>query len=162
MSSLHIAIGVGQLENDINDRIVSDYKDADRVYKILSNLRIEKERNRIIRCILMLSEGDYDAAKACVDKANKDYRDLIWYVRCSKELVIFFQITLNDNGDETTNIEINLVFTSLTDEGNYILSQLPLKLPFDKVQAISKKSFGPISLLEVKFKSSEYLSMPTV
>jgi hypothetical protein len=28
------------------------------------------------------------------------------------------------------------------------------------LQAISKKPFGPISLLEAKFKSSEYLSMP--
>jgi hypothetical protein len=30
------------------------------------------------------------------------------------------------------------------------------------LQAISKKPFGPISLLEAKFKSSEYLSMPPV
>jgi hypothetical protein len=29
-------------------------------------------------------------------------------------------------------------------------------------QAISKKPFGPISLLESKFKSSEYLSIPPV
>jgi hypothetical protein len=28
-----------------------------------------------------------------------------------------------------------------------------------QLQAISKKPFGPISLLEAKFKSSEYLSM---
>jgi hypothetical protein len=30
------------------------------------------------------------------------------------------------------------------------------------LQAISKISFGPISLLESKFKSSEYLSIPPV
>jgi hypothetical protein len=30
------------------------------------------------------------------------------------------------------------------------------------LQAISKKSFIPISLLEAKFKSSEYLSIPPV
>jgi hypothetical protein len=52
------------LKKDIEDRIVANYKDPEKVYKLLKDLKIEKERDRIIRCILILSDSDYSSVKA--------------------------------------------------------------------------------------------------
>ncbi len=59
--------------------------------------------------------------------------DSLAYVRCSENLVIVFRIVLQNNENGTTGIEIIFQFTSLTIEGNNILSQLPRQLPFEKV-----------------------------
>jgi hypothetical protein len=44
---------------------------------------------------------------------------------------------------------------------NVDITTLPCYQP-NVLQAISKKPFGPIFLLEAKFKSSQHLSMPPV
>lgn len=55
------------------------------------------------------------------------------YVRCSEHLSIIFRINLNDMQNGSTDMEISLVFTSLTEQGNTIISHLPEKLPLDKI-----------------------------
>jgi hypothetical protein len=64
---------------DIEARIDAQFKDGQRVRELLSSVAPQKEEARILRCILVLSDSDYDSVAAWVKKANTDYRDLIWY-----------------------------------------------------------------------------------
>ncbi len=66
-------------KEDINKRINEFFKNSQRVIEILNVLNVEREHERIIRCILILSDGDYDAVREWVKKANQDYRNIIWY-----------------------------------------------------------------------------------
>ncbi len=65
--------------DDIVARLESQFSDRERACSILEGLGPLRERDRVARCILALSESDYDSLAAWVTKANIDYRDLIWY-----------------------------------------------------------------------------------
>ncbi len=65
---------------DIDKRIKQDYKNFHKAYDFLATLRVpEVEKERIIRCILYLSEGVLDSLSTWVKKANVDSRDVIFY-----------------------------------------------------------------------------------
>lgn len=66
-------------ENDIEERIEKYFKDTARVKKILGNLNVDYEYERIIRCILVLSESDFDSVESWVNKANIDVRNVLFY-----------------------------------------------------------------------------------
>ena len=60
------------------------------------------------------------------------------YVRCSENLVIIFRIDLIQTRSNSTDIGFSLMFTSLTNNGNRILAELPDEMPFgDVVSALS-------------------------
>lgn len=63
---------------DIEARIDSRFKDGSRVRDLLAQLLNQKEEERVVRCILELSDSDYDSVAAWVKSANTDYRDVIW------------------------------------------------------------------------------------
>lgn len=62
-------------------------------------------------------------------KANES----LSYIRCSENLVIKFSIDLEEISENLTNMKINLMFTSLTEEGNKMILGLPKELPLDSV-----------------------------
>ena len=64
---------------DIAARIDARFKDGTRVRDSLAQVSEIRDRERIWRCVLELSESDYDAVDAWVKKANADYRDVIYY-----------------------------------------------------------------------------------
>lgn len=65
---------------DIEARIAARFKDFSRAQALLASVTVRAdERDRVIRCILELSESDHDSLEAWVKKANVDYRDIIWY-----------------------------------------------------------------------------------
>jgi hypothetical protein len=68
-----------KLPKDIESLIDERFKDRARVLRLLGNLENQKEEHRVIRCILELSDSDYDSIDAWVKKANEDYRNVIWY-----------------------------------------------------------------------------------
>lgn len=64
---------------DIKTRIENDFAHSDErnlVLKILSELQIE-ERERVIRCILFVANGDIDKLGKMEVLAKTDYRDVI-------------------------------------------------------------------------------------
>ena len=67
------------LPADIEIRIKERFDDPNRVYDLLKNLENQNEEIRVIRCILELSDSDYDSVDAWVKKANEDYRNILWY-----------------------------------------------------------------------------------
>lgn len=65
---------------DIEARIDRRFKDSTCARMLLAGLTVRPdEQDRVIRCILELSDSDYDALAAWVKKANTDYRDIIWF-----------------------------------------------------------------------------------
>ena len=67
------------LPKDIEKHISKSFNDVQRVKSALSNLNDSSEKIRIIRCILSMSDSDYDAVSSWVEKANNDYRYIIWF-----------------------------------------------------------------------------------
>jgi len=67
-----------EFPNDIIEWITSHFPDSERVYKSLDSVTAQ-ERNRIIRCILVLSDSDYDSVVAWTRKSIEDYRDIIFF-----------------------------------------------------------------------------------
>lgn len=63
----------------IEARIDAQFTDGWRVRNLLEEVRPCDEHARIVRCILTLSDSDYDSLSAWVKKANTDYRDILWY-----------------------------------------------------------------------------------
>lgn len=66
-----------QLAPDIIKHIESVYRNPTEVSAIVSAVAAP-EAERVIRCILHLSEGDRDSLMAYVKMADQDYRDVIW------------------------------------------------------------------------------------
>ena len=58
------------LPPDIDIRIKERFDQPDRVHGILKNLENQNEEIRVIRCILELSESDYDSVEAWVKKSE--------------------------------------------------------------------------------------------
>ena len=67
------------LPPDIVDRIAKRFSRPEVVYASLARLQNLNEKIRVIRCILELSDSDYDAVDAWTKTANEDYRNVIWY-----------------------------------------------------------------------------------
>jgi hypothetical protein len=67
------------IPDDILRKISENFKDSNRALSILSGLALSKERERALRCILILSDSDYDALGVWVEKANSDVRNIYWY-----------------------------------------------------------------------------------
>jgi hypothetical protein len=65
--------------SDIETRIDARFKDGSRVRALLAELAVQKERERIVRCILELSDSDPDSVAAWVRRANLNEGELIWY-----------------------------------------------------------------------------------
>lgn len=65
------------LAPDIIRDIESTYRDASEVVDTCSAVEVP-EKERVIRCILHLAQGDIDSLTAYVRRAEKDYRDVIW------------------------------------------------------------------------------------
>ena len=66
------------IPEDINNWIYKIFSNAGNVHSLLNKLEC-KERNRVMRCCLMLSDQDTDALSEWIKKANIDYRNIIWY-----------------------------------------------------------------------------------
>ncbi len=89
-----------KFKEDIKNRISEFFKEPNRVFEILNGLNVEREHERIIRCILILSEGDYDAVREWVKKANQDYRNIIWYAEYDNRNVRKFNFNYPINRQE--------------------------------------------------------------
>jgi hypothetical protein len=71
-----------KFEDDIEVWIKKNYSDAERAKEIIQPLlTLDSEINisRIIRCVLFLSESDYDSLKVYTQKAIDDPRNVLWY-----------------------------------------------------------------------------------
>ena len=65
------------MKSDIEQRVKSDFpKNVNLVNKLLDGAELP-ERERVIRGILFLAEGDLDKFGDYLDLAKRDYRDLI-------------------------------------------------------------------------------------
>lgn len=65
---------------DIEERINRYFSDSERVKKILENTTVPaNELERVIRCILYLSDGEYEAIDYWVRVSNTDRRDLYYF-----------------------------------------------------------------------------------
>jgi hypothetical protein len=68
------------MKDDIESRINEYFSDTEKVKGIIEKLVVPaEERDRVIRCILYLSESDYDSLQAWVRKANIDRRDIFYF-----------------------------------------------------------------------------------
>ena len=68
------------MKADIEKRIKDNFSDVDKVKQIISDISVPvAEMDRVIRCILYLSEGDYDSLKHWVTTANIDRRDVYYF-----------------------------------------------------------------------------------
>lgn len=68
------------MKADIEKRIKDNFSDIDLVYQILSELAVpDAEKDRVIRCVLYLSDSDYDSLKYYVATANVDRRDVYYW-----------------------------------------------------------------------------------
>ncbi len=67
------------MKKDIQERIQKYFNDPENIINLLNALTVDRERDRVIRCILILSDGDYDSVKEKIKTANSDYRNIIWY-----------------------------------------------------------------------------------
>lgn len=67
------------MKKDILEIIQANFKDPERVINLLDVISVRQEKDRIIRSILILSDGDYDSVREWVKKANSDYRNIIFY-----------------------------------------------------------------------------------
>jgi len=64
---------------DIKTRIIKYFSDIQRVNSILSRLEApDSEHERAIRCILYLSDSDYDSLESWVETANIDIRNVYY------------------------------------------------------------------------------------
>ena len=67
------------MKADIRNWIVKYFTDIERVKTILSKLDVPGiEKDRALRCILYLSDHDYDSLECWVKKANQDRRDIYY------------------------------------------------------------------------------------
>lgn len=57
---------------DIEARKSTRFNDVGRVRNLLAQLENQKEEERVLRCILELSESDYDSVAAWVKSANEE------------------------------------------------------------------------------------------
>ena len=64
--------------SDIETRIDARFEDGARIRALLAELAMQRESERIVRCILELSDSDYDSVAAWVRKANVNNGELIW------------------------------------------------------------------------------------
>ena len=74
------------LPNDIRTRIRRDF-DADKLTAV-ENLLSQyngKESERVIRCIIHLSNGSFQKLEHNYKTANEDYRDIILFAEYDKE-----------------------------------------------------------------------------
>ena len=72
---------MSEFELDIETWISEKFKSPERVKIILDplrNLNTAVNISRVVRCVLMLSESDYDSLEHYVKKAAIDFRDVIW------------------------------------------------------------------------------------
>jgi len=68
------------MKADIEKRIKDNFSDVDKVKLIISDISVPvAEMDRVIRCVLYLSDGDYDSLKHWVTTANIDRRDVYYY-----------------------------------------------------------------------------------
>jgi hypothetical protein len=68
------------MKADIRNIIRKYFTDIERVKIILSKLDVPKEeKDRVLRCILYLSDHDYDSLEHWVKKANQDRRDIYFF-----------------------------------------------------------------------------------
>jgi hypothetical protein len=73
------------MKDDIEKRIRDFFSDIEKVKNILQKLTVPKEeRDRVIRCILYLSDGDNDSLDEWVSKANEDRRDIFMFAEYDK------------------------------------------------------------------------------
>ena len=77
--------GEVEMKADIEKRINDNFSDIDLVKQILSELSVPNEElERVIRCVLYLSENDYDSLKHFVSVANIDRRDVYYWAEYDK------------------------------------------------------------------------------
>jgi hypothetical protein len=68
------------MKADIEKRIHDFFSDIQKVKSMLEKLTVpEEERDRVIRCILYLSDSDYDSIEYWVRTANIDRRDIYFF-----------------------------------------------------------------------------------
>jgi hypothetical protein len=78
---------------DIEARINSRFKDGARVRALLSQLSTQGDEERVVRCVLELSDGDYDSVAAWVKTANADCRNVIGFAEYDTRNVRKFNFT---------------------------------------------------------------------
>jgi len=65
---------------DIENKIKENFTDTEKVINIISQLTVpDIEKDRVIRCVLFLSDSDIDSLKSWVKKANIDRRDIYFF-----------------------------------------------------------------------------------
>ncbi|RYY76180.1 MAG: hypothetical protein EOO52_01260 [Gammaproteobacteria bacterium] len=72
---------MSEFEADIEKWILEKYKNPQRAKLLLEPLlRLDTavSKSRIVRCVLVLAESDYDSLDVYVSKAMVDFRDIIW------------------------------------------------------------------------------------
>ena len=68
------------MKADIEKRIKNNFSDIVKAEQIISKLSVPSdEMDRVIRCVLYLSDSDYDSLKSWVRKANIDRRDVYFF-----------------------------------------------------------------------------------
>jgi len=68
------------LSHDIEKKINENYADIPRILNLLKKTNVpEVVKERVIRCILYLSERDYDSLETWINKVNTDRRDVYYF-----------------------------------------------------------------------------------
>lgn len=68
------------MKADIEKMIKSNFTDIDKAGRIISKLSVPSdEMDRVIRCVIYLSDGDYDSLESWVKTANIDRRDIYFF-----------------------------------------------------------------------------------
>ena len=65
---------------DIIRRISNSFSSTEKVKSIIEKLNVPlEEKDRVIRCVLYLSDSDYDSLERWVKVANCDRRDVYYF-----------------------------------------------------------------------------------
>jgi hypothetical protein len=74
------------LPTDIVDRVAREFpgQKTDVALALLGRIS-GRERERIIRCVLHLSNGSIDRLRECVATAEKDFRDIIFFAEYDED-----------------------------------------------------------------------------
>ena len=68
------------MKTDIEKRIKDNFSDVDKVKQLISDISVPaEEMDRVIRCVLYLSDSDYDSLKHWVTTANIDRREVFYF-----------------------------------------------------------------------------------
>jgi hypothetical protein len=82
------------IPSDAISHIEKTFSDPKRIIGILLKLKVEYETDRIIRCILIMSDSDRSSVEAWVREANKDVSRIIRYAEYDNREVRKFNFNL--------------------------------------------------------------------